>query len=69
MNNDEDFEFSSPMEEAAIGMHEVYTTLKKAGFSRRDALELVAKLLFMGMTEDISAKIELIDDDDDEDDD
>lgn len=69
MNNDEDFEFSSPMEEAAIGMHEVYTTLKKAGFNRRDALELVAKLLFMGMTEDISTKIELIDEDDDEDDD
>lgn len=69
MNNEEDYEFSSPMEEAAIGMHEVYVTLKKAGFSRRDALELVAKLLFMGMTEDIAAKIELIDDDDDEDDD
>lgn len=59
-------EYSSPMEEAAIGMHEVYTTLRKAGFSRRDGLELVARMLFMGMTEDISTTLEITDDDDDE---
>lgn len=57
-------EYSSPMEEAAIGMHEVYTTLRKAGFSRRDGLELVARMLFMGMTEEVSSILEEDDDDD-----
>lgn len=59
-------EYSSPMEEAAIGMHEVYLTLRKAGFSRRDALDLVARMLFMGMTEEIALQLEVDDDDEDE---
>lgn len=65
MSGNWDEEYSSPMEEAAIGMHEVYVTLRKAGFSRRDALELVARMLFMGMTEDVTSQLE-VDDDEDE---
>lgn len=64
--NGSEFEYSSPMEEAAIGMHEVYMTLRKAGFSRRDGLELVARMLFMGMTEEVSMQLEIEEDEDDE---
>jgi hypothetical protein len=64
MSEDWEDEYSSPMEEAAIGMHEVYTTLRKAGFSRRDGLDLVARMLFMGMTEEISSMLEVTDEDD-----
>lgn len=42
---DNEEEYSSPMMAAAVGMHEMYMTLKAAGFSRRDALELIAKML------------------------
>lgn len=63
MSDNWEEEYASPMEEAAIGMHEVYTTLRKAGFSRRDGLELVARMLFMGMTEDVSSILEVEDDD------
>jgi endonuclease III-like uncharacterized protein len=38
-------EYSSPMKQAAISMHELYTTLKDAGFSRKDAIELLAKIM------------------------
>ena len=48
---DADFEYTSPMEEVAISMHEMYTTLRSAGFSRRDGLELVARMLVMGLNE------------------
>lgn len=51
MSRSEDFEYTSPMEEAAISMHEMYMTLRRAGFSRRDALELVAKMLVSGLSE------------------
>jgi len=64
MSEDWEEEYASPMEEAAIGMHEVYTTLRKAGFSRRDGLDLVARMLFMGMTEEISSMLEVTDEDD-----
>ena len=64
MSEDWEDDYSSPMEEAAIGMHEVYTTLRKAGFSRRDGLDLVARMLFMGMTEEISSMLEVTDEDD-----
>jgi hypothetical protein len=50
-NGDDDYEYASPMEEAAISMHEMYVTLRRAGFTRRDALELVARMLVMGMNE------------------
>lgn len=66
MSSDWEDQYSSPMEEAAIGLHEVYTTLRKAGFNRRDGLELVSRMLFMGMTEDLSSMFEIVDDDDDE---
>lgn len=66
MSSNWEEEYSSPMEEAAIGMHEVYTTLRKAGFNRKDALELVARMLFLGITEDMSSMFEIVDDDDDE---
>lgn len=40
---------SSPMRVAAITAHEMYTEFRKAGFSRRDAVELMAKILVSGM--------------------
>jgi hypothetical protein len=49
--DDEEYTYASPMEEAAISMHEVYVTLRRAGFARRDALELVAKMLINGMVD------------------
>ena len=68
MGDDETFDFKSPMEEAAISMHEMYVTLRRAGFSRRDALELVAKMLIMGLndaSDDEQYDIDLDVDDDD----
>jgi hypothetical protein len=50
-DGDDEYEYASPMEEAAISMHEMYVTLRRAGFTRRDALELVARMLVMGMNE------------------
>lgn len=35
----------SPLREAALMAHEMYNELKLAGFSRREALELLAKML------------------------
>jgi|LakMenEpi03Aug12_release.lakeMendotaPanAssembly.Ray.scaffolds.fasta_scaffold2340738_2 hypothetical protein len=58
----DDFDYSSPMQEAAVAMHEMYETLKRAGFSRREALELVAKM----MTSSIAEVLGNSDDDDDE---
>ena len=48
---DDEYQYTSPMEEVAISMHEMYITLKRAGFSRRDALDLVAKVLINGVTD------------------
>ncbi len=42
---EEEFGQRSPLLEAAVSMHEMYCTLKEAGFSRRDALELVSKVM------------------------
>jgi hypothetical protein len=39
------FDEQSPLKAAAVSMHELYTTLKEAGFSRRDSIELIAKIL------------------------
>ncbi len=33
------------MKDAAISMHELFITLKAAGFSRRDAIELLARIM------------------------
>lgn len=59
---DWDEDYASPMEEAAISMHEMYTTLRRAGFSRRDGLELVAKMLFMGISDAVAQSDEEDDD-------
>jgi hypothetical protein len=60
-----DFNFgdSSPLKEAAVSMHELYVTLKEAGFNRRDSLELIAKIL-TGAISDATARAQ--DDEDDE---
>lgn len=52
-----DFDFessSSPLQDAAVSMHELYTTLKAAGFNRRDSLELIAKILTGAISDAIS---------------
>lgn len=41
----------SPMKESAIGMHELYLTLKQAGFSRKDAIELLARIIAATMND------------------
>jgi hypothetical protein len=51
MNEDWEEEYSSPMQAVAISMHEMYVTLRKAGFSRRDGIELIAKMLITGISE------------------
>lgn len=38
----------SPLREAAVQLHEMYTELKAAGFTRGEAIELVAKTLASG---------------------
>ena len=40
---------SSPIAEAANAMHEMFLELVSAGFSRSEALELVAKVLASGV--------------------
>jgi hypothetical protein len=47
MSDNEDFDFDrgSPLQEAAVSLHELYVTLRAAGFSRRDGLELIAKVM------------------------
>ena len=35
----------SPMREAAVQTHELYEELKRAGFSKREAMELVLGIL------------------------
>jgi hypothetical protein len=42
---EDEFGHSSPLLESAVSMHELYCTLKQAGFSRRDALELVSRVI------------------------
>ena len=44
---------STPMKDAAISMHELYETLKEAGFSRREALELVSKIMTSAVSDAI----------------
>jgi len=41
----EEFGRSSPLREATVQLHEMYTELKAAGFSKKDALHLVSKIL------------------------
>lgn len=62
MSDDWEEDYASPMEEAAISMHEMYTTLRRAGFSRRDGLELVAKMFVMGVSDAVAQNDEEDDD-------
>lgn len=39
----------SPLRQAAIELHELYSELKNAGFSRSEAMELVARTLAEGV--------------------
>lgn len=41
----------TPMREAAIQLHEMYQELKAAGFTRGEAMELVAKVVANGIIE------------------
>jgi hypothetical protein len=46
MTNHEDNELSiSPLKEAAIQLHEMYEEFKNAGFSKREAMELTARMI------------------------
>lgn len=36
---------ASPLRQSAIMAHEMYTEFKKAGFSKREALELVSRMI------------------------
>lgn len=60
---DDEFDYSSPMQEAAVAMHEMYETLKRAGFNRREALELVSRLLQSSIAEVMNAAEDEEDDD------
>lgn len=42
-------EFTPPLTEAAVQLHELYEELKKAGFTRREALKLVSNVLSTGV--------------------
>lgn len=52
--SDFDFEQGSPLKDAATSMHELYITLKEAGFSRRDALELVSRIMMGAISEAVA---------------
>lgn len=49
------FSQNSPLKDAAVSMHELYVTLKEAGFSRRDALELISKIMIGAFTDAITS--------------
>lgn len=38
----------SPLRAGAIQMHELYQELKRAGFTRREALDLIARSIVLG---------------------
>lgn len=40
-----DDDYPSPLRSVAVQMHEVFSEFRRAGFSRKEALELVAKIL------------------------
>lgn len=59
-----DKEFTSPMKESAIQMHELYLTLQQAGFSRKDAIELLAKAIAAAMSDTLGSSQKSKDNDD-----
>lgn len=48
MSDDENMGMS-PLRESAMAAHEMYEEFKHAGFSRGEALELVAKIVIAGV--------------------
>jgi hypothetical protein len=44
-------EDESPLRSAVVQLHELFEELKSAGFSRKEALSLVAKVLAASVTE------------------
>ena len=43
----------SPLREAALQMHEMYSELTRAGFTRKQAVSIVAHILATGVTEGV----------------
>lgn len=46
----EDYQIS-PLRAVALELHEMYEELKRAGFSRKEALNLVGQMLSAGVTQ------------------
>jgi hypothetical protein len=53
----------SPLREAALQMHEMYRELVRAGFTRRQAVTIVAHILSTGVTEGLEEYGHVDDDD------
>lgn len=53
MSREEDFEAlaSSPLRIAAVGFHELYSELRRAGFTRSEALRLVSDVMVGAMND------------------
>lgn len=47
-NNENSPDDMSPLAAGAIQMHELYQELKRAGFTRREALDLIARSIVLG---------------------
>lgn len=45
MNENELENYSSPLREASVQLHELFTELRDSGFSRKEALHLVTAVL------------------------
>lgn len=50
MTNDEDFN-PSPLRLAALQLHEMYVELRRAGFSKSEALILVGRIVANGVSD------------------
>lgn len=55
-NLDLDMNFMPPLREAAITLHVMYNELKDAGFSRRDALQLISSVMIFSLFGPIDEK-------------
>jgi hypothetical protein len=60
--NEEDFGVS-PLREAALQMHEMYSELVRAGFTRRQSVSIVAHILATGVHEGMDEYGHIDDDD------
>ena len=47
--SDKEDNFITPIAQAAMALHELYVELLRAGFTRRDALDLVGKMLLSSL--------------------